>query len=90
MAAYSLTLEINGEHWATLEMPFASDTQAIERARDVLQAKIDYRAPELDRANSASIGVGRGSIAKIVTWLGEWQWTSDANTHQWHHHPITN
>ena len=64
------------EGWEAREIDFPDDAVAIDAARIVLLATIDFRPPAATPVSSATIGVGRGSFVDLdqVVWLGEWDW----------------
>jgi hypothetical protein len=82
---YTFIVRINREPYETAVMTFASTDDAIEGARSVLQAKIDYRPLKAPQVSKARIGVGQGSTLKtvFVQGLGEWIWSENDQDWVW-------
>jgi hypothetical protein len=60
-----------------------------EPAKDILQAKIDYRPRFMPRVISATVGLGVGSVrgGDEVIWLGEWAWAVELEGWHWQASP---
>ena len=85
MRPYTFNVRINAHPNEGREMSFGDDASAIEGARTILQASIDFRAPVEEPAIQAVIGVGRGSLINgpEVVWLGEWEWADTEEDWCW-------
>ncbi len=75
---FTFTFSLGHEGYEAMEMDCATEADAIETAREVLQAQIDRRPVLAGPILRALVGVGVGSILSDpdkVIWLGEWEWS---------------
>ncbi len=82
---YALIVRINDERWQGRQMRCPNDAAAIEAARTVLQATIDFRPLTAGAVSRATIGIGRGESDRLseLTWLGEWDWSEMEEDWRW-------
>ena len=81
MADFTFSLRLGDAPYLAMDADHPSALIAINTAKIVLQAKIDASHRRSRPAQTATAGVGCGSMfedADQVLWLGEWAWSAAA------------
>lgn len=87
---FTFIVRVNAEGYEAQEMGFADDRAAVEGARTVLQATLDFRPLAAEAVTRATVGVGRGRLFEDdrVDWLGEWEWEPEEEDWCWTPSPV--
>ena len=82
---FTFIVRVNAGGGEAQEMAFPDDAAAVEGARTVLQARLDYRPLAAEPVARATVGVGRGDLFEDdhVDWLGEWEWATEEEGWRW-------